>query len=110
MRPTRRVLARPAPGESMAGGVIIEASIVARLLGLKLLRLRADVTLVPARVDGIVHPLAAQTPTAAPAPPVTPRSVGPGTLADAVQLLDHASATLERGSRDRNSTGTRRAV
>jgi hypothetical protein len=61
--------------------------VVARLLGMKLLRLDANVTLLPADVG----PISYVEPSAATAPP----DPG-GTLNDAVELLAHASKTIRR--------------
>ena len=69
--------------------MVIEASVVARLLGLKLLRLRAHVTVLPAHVE----PLRV-VPTE-PAPPL-----GDGRLDDAVALLARASRTLDEAKRN----------
>jgi hypothetical protein len=68
---------------------VVEASVVARLLGLKLLRVKAHVTLMPAYLDPITY--------------VTPRATAPradqptgdgGSLNDAVSLLAQASRTM----------------
>lgn len=86
----------------MSDGVIIEASIIARVLGLKLLRLNADVTLVPARLEptvtvehrGLRHATSMARPLEQPT--VRPE---PGTLSDAVILLQRASRTLRDAKR-----------
>lgn len=98
-------MTRLMPGSSTSDGVIIEASIVARLLGLKLLRLHADVTLIPARLEptatveqrGLPHATSMARPLAQP----TVREVRPeaGTLSDAVMLLQRASRTLRDAKR-----------
>jgi hypothetical protein len=40
------------PAERLSEGSIVRASVLARLLGIRLLRLEADILLVPARVEG----------------------------------------------------------
>lgn len=72
---------------------MVEASVVGRLLGLKLLRVKAHVTLLPAYRDPITY--------------VTPRatvqravqSTGSGGLSDAVNLLAQASRTMREAKR-----------
>lgn len=44
----------------MSGGVVVRASILARLLGLKLLRLDADIVLIPATLASPSLPSSAQ--------------------------------------------------
>ena len=78
----------PSPARRLSGGLVVDASILARLLGMRLLRLEAHVTFVPADfsapADGY-PPQALDQPTAA--------SLD-GDLGDAVDLLAHASRTL----------------
>ena len=82
---TSGFVARPDAGKSLSDGVVVEASVVARLLGLKLLRLEANVTLLPADVEPITY--------VEPAAVEVPPDHG-GTLGDAVDLLAHASKTM----------------
>jgi hypothetical protein len=58
--------------------VLVRASVRARLLGLPLLKLNADVALIPAEVARPTAVVAAD-----------------GTLTDAAELLAHASRTLD---------------
>ncbi len=91
-------------------GVVIEASILARLLGMKLLRLTAHVTLQPADFERLryVEPEVVEGSTqighAAPFQMLTapqPANPGqPGTLSDAASLLAHASRTIHGTSQD----------
>ena len=70
--------------------VIIRASVLGRLLGIRLLRLEADITLVPADLGS--------SSTVGPSPRVVTSSAttdGTGGLTDAVALLAHASRTLD---------------
>jgi hypothetical protein len=70
--------------------VVIRASVLGRLLGIRLLRLEADITLVPADLGS--------SPTIGPSPRVVTGSATPdgtGGLTDAVELLAHASRTLD---------------
>ena len=69
--------------------MIIRASVLGRLLGIRLLRLEADITLVPADLGSS---------TVGPSPRVVTSSAttdGTGGLTDAVELLAHASRTLD---------------
>jgi hypothetical protein len=70
--------------------VVIRASVLGRLLGIRLLRLEADISLVPAA-------LASPSPVG-PSPRVLTRSPttdGTGALTDAAALLAQASRTLD---------------
>ncbi len=78
---------------SLSDGVILEATIVARLLGVKLLRVNAHVMLMPADVESVAH---LDTRTALPQPRQRPDG---GTLSDAVMLLAHASETIRDAHR-----------
>ena len=72
--------------------VVIRASVLGRLLGIRLLRLEADITLVPADLgSSTVGP----RPRVVTSPPTTD---GTGDLTDAVALLAHASRTLDETS------------
>jgi len=72
---------------------VVEASVVGRLLGLKLLRVKAHVTLMPADLDPITY--------------VTPRATAQRanqptageSLSDAVNLLAQASRTMREAMR-----------
>jgi hypothetical protein len=67
------------PAERLSQGAVIRASVLARLLGIRLLRLEADIAVVPA----------------------VPWPSGPGTAAGAptTAALDTAAALLRRASR-----------
>ena len=65
---------------TLSDGVVVEATIVARLLGIKLLVANARVTLTPAGPAPIAY--------------VVDRPVGPSGLSEAVDVLAHASRTL----------------
>lgn len=82
-----RGVAVASPNSTLANGVVVEANVLARLLGMRLLRLEAHLVLTPAEV----------IPVNDPAPPASSYSgpVQDGTLADAIQLLSQASATLD---------------
>jgi hypothetical protein len=73
--------------------VMIRASVLARLLGIRLLRLEADISLVPADL--------APSSTVGPFPGVVTGSAamdGSRDLTDAQELLGHASRTLDETS------------
>jgi hypothetical protein len=75
----------------LSEGSVIRATVLARLLGIRLLRLEADIALVPAGMVAL--------------PPVGPpdrlgtthaHEAGAGRLSDAVELLAQASRTLSQ--------------
>jgi hypothetical protein len=78
---------------SLSNGVVVDASVVARLLGLKLLRVKAHVTLTPAGLEPItyVNARAAQSQPS--------QHQGSSCLRDAVNLLAHASRTMNDAKR-----------
>lgn len=82
------VTTRRGANRSLSDGVVVEASVVARLLGLKLLTVKAHVTLTPAGLEPITYVNA----RAAQSQPSQPH--GSGRLRDAVNLLSHASRTM----------------
>ena len=70
--------------------VVIRASVLGRLLGIRLLRLEADITLVPADLGS--------SSTVGPSTHIITNSAttdGTRGLTDAVELLAHASRTLD---------------
>ena len=73
-------------------GVLVEASILARLLGIKLLTLDATVLVVPADLD-------APSPAPLPAPPPRRPPAGTG-LAHAVRSLIEGAELLAEARRD----------
>jgi len=79
---------RAAPGGRLSNGLVVDASILARLLGLRLLKLDAHITFVP--VNLAIHLPRSSAAVLAP----------PGGLDDAVDLLAHATRTLDQVSRD----------
>jgi hypothetical protein len=71
--------------------VVIRASVLGRLLGIRLLRLEADITLFPADLD--------LSSTVGPSPRVVTASAttdGSRGLTDAVELLAHASRLVSK--------------
>src|SRR4026208_2140959 len=82
-------------GKHGVSAVIIRASVLGRLLGIRLLRLEADISLVPA------GPAPAPPPGPFPSPRVVTSSAttdGSRDLTDARDLLAHASRTLDETS------------
>ena len=69
------------PGARLGEGAVVRASVLARLLGIRLLRLEADIALLPASFQ--------------PADRHGPTPVPTGDLSQAAQLLAHASRTLD---------------
>jgi hypothetical protein len=102
-----RIRAGAPPREVGAGrpsdGILIEASILARVLGLRLLTLDATITLAPAEVrtrsavarDRTGHPI---TPRRA-SPAAPPRAAG-GRLAQAVRTIGEGEQLLEQARRN----------
>lgn len=93
----------PDPGRRRSDTALVEASVTARLLGMRILTLDATVALVPAEVRVATPPVpdrAAHVPAGSPgdargrAVPVGPR------LADAVRNLDEGARLLAEVQRD----------
>jgi hypothetical protein len=94
------------PAASLSHGTAVEASILARLLGIPLLRLDAHIDMVPIDGDPVVGRV--QRYSTAPMIELSALSVSSGTsaassgtLADAAQLLEHASRALGDVRRER---------
>ena len=89
---------------------MVEADVSARLLGLTVLRLRADVLLVPAQVQA--HPVVAGA--VIPSRPAgvrqAPRDRADGTvaLAEAIRLLTESGRTLDQLGHNAPGSSTRR--
>jgi hypothetical protein len=73
-----------APRRTLSDGVVLDATIVAHLLGIKLLVANARVTLTPANTPPVVY--------------VVDRPVESHGLSEAVDVLAHASRTLDRAN------------
>jgi hypothetical protein len=86
------VAARRNRHKNLSDGVVVEASVIARLLGIKLLRLNAYITLTPADLEPITYLDAA-------APRKHPDHPTEGGLTEAVKLLAHASQTMHDAKR-----------
>ena len=82
------VIARRNAHQSLSRGVVVEASVVERLISLKLLRVKAHVTLIP------TYPTRYLCHTRATAPRADQPTGGGGSLNDAVSLLAQASRTM----------------
>jgi hypothetical protein len=101
--PTRALFGRE---PSLSRGAVVDASILARLLGIPLLRLDAHIDMVPVDSDPIVGAVErySTVPMTEPAAlPMAPGTVAgsTATLADATDLLRHASRTLGEVRRER---------
>ena len=87
----------------LSDGVLVDASLHARLLGLRLLTVDATIVLVPADVAGTsrtAHP-APQGPAPRPLGPAPSRSVAAGPrLAQAVRTINEAAELLAETRRD----------
>jgi hypothetical protein len=87
---SRRSSATSQRGEHGVSPVVIRASVLGRLLGIRLLRLEADISLVPADLGAFS--------TVGPSAHVVTSSAttdGTGGLTDAVALLAQATRTLD---------------
>jgi hypothetical protein len=82
----RTLIAVPDGRRPLSEGLVVEASIVARLLRVRLLAVDASLIVVPAQVKGRPRAHAALA-------PVTPRAIGGG-LATAERFLDEGAASL----------------
>jgi hypothetical protein len=87
---------RVGPDERLSGGLFVRASILARLLGIRLLRLEADVLLVPARVQEAAD--IELTGRARSSQPAGFETVDPVRMNDTRGLLD-AQRLLQRAAR-----------
>jgi hypothetical protein len=97
---TRGVLTvAPDRRRRLSQGVLVEASILARLLGIRLLTLEATAVLTPADVTTASprQPRTAERPSGAAAPTRAP-AAGRG-LADAVRNLEEGARLLEQARR-----------
>jgi hypothetical protein len=104
LRPLPRTLARFGREPSLSHGAVVEASILARLLGIRLLRLDAHIDMAPVDSDSIAVERYSTVPmTELTALPMAPSAVAgsTATLADAAELLQHASRTLGEVRRER---------
>jgi hypothetical protein len=81
---------------------VVEASILARLLRIKLLRLDATVLVIPADATGPWISPRAPREQAPALPPVGPPASGRGRLLDAVRCLDEGAELLARARRNRS--------
>jgi hypothetical protein len=101
--PPITLTAIPNRGKRLSDGVLVEASVVGRVLGLRILTVRASVVLAPAEVTGASS--AHRDPgvrAAAPVSPVGPtllRAPGHG-LAEAVRRIDEGAQLLAEARRD----------
>ncbi len=91
---------------NLSHGVVVDASILARLLGIPLLRLDAHIDMVPADSDpiaGAVERYTTVSMTESTALPIAGGMVAgsTATLADAAELLRYASRTLGEVRRER---------
>lgn len=82
-----------------ADGWVVRASVLARLFGIRLLRLDADLVLVPAGDIGLPdgHGGPYRTVPVTVASPYRAVTATTGSLEDAARLVAHATRTLDRG-------------
>lgn len=89
-----RVRAVPVGDRTLAGGVVVvDGAIVARLLGVRLLKLDLSLAVAPAQVTTSARPAAAPPPP----PPIEvngSRRRPRGQLAEAVRLIDEGTTSL----------------
>jgi hypothetical protein len=94
---TTDLIANPDGGRRLADGLVVEASVVARLFRIRLLAIDASVVITPAQVKAR-RPLALQSlPRAV---PTRSHTIGPG-LAAAVRIIDEGKACLAASRRPR---------
>jgi hypothetical protein len=92
--------ALPDPRRRPSDGVLIKASILARLLGIRLLKLDATVVVVPAQVAAPSSAPQDRRPVASRgAAPARPVAIGGG-LAAAVRSIDEGAEILAEARRD----------
>lgn len=92
-------MATPDSDGTLSEGVVVEADVSASLLGLRLLRVRADVVLVPARVEGrsaLEGQVVTSRPQASNGAHRVTRGDRTGVLAEATRLVTESGRTLDR--------------
>lgn len=87
-----RLRADPDRGQRLSEGLLVEASIVARVLRIRLLVVNASVIVGPAQVEGRTRP------TTYAGGDARPRAIGAG-LAGAERCLSEGAASLARSRR-----------
>ena len=90
--PTAAVTAIPDATKQLSDGLIIDASVVARLLGLRLVTLDASLTVAPAQIKAPVADYASVRGIST-HPTRSPGRIG-GRLASAEQSIDEGASTL----------------
>src|SRR5215207_2489406 len=98
-RATANLIAAPDGGRQLSEGLVVEASVVARLFGMRLLAIDASVVVSPAHVKG-------RSPAATPR--LRSRTIG-AALAAAERSIDEGEASLAaaRRARPRQGGGSR---
>jgi hypothetical protein len=91
-----------ARGTHLSEGLVVEASILARLLRIKLLTLDATVLIVPVGATSPSISPRAQQEQAPALPAAVPPAAGRGRLLDAVRCLDEGAELLARARRNRS--------
>lgn len=100
--PGAELVVVPDADRRLGDGVVVRATVLARVLGFKLLRLEADVVLAPAelRATALPHPAVGgvdgDRPDVVRGPPLERRRPPHGRLADATRMLGEADASLAR--------------
>jgi pyridoxal biosynthesis lyase PdxS len=95
MRTPAALTAIPDRRRRPSDGLVVEAKIVARLLGLRLLTLEATVVVVPAEVTAPAHTIDGTPRAPARSDGVPPERAGAaGSLAEAVRRIDEGAAIL----------------
>lgn len=92
--------ATPEPGGRLAEGVGVQANVLARLLGMPLLRLRADVVLLPVRLTDespavVASPAVARAPEPRPARAAPRPASGRTSLDEARRLVSQSERELK---------------
>ena len=93
--PSTRLIAVPDGGRQLSEGLLVEASVVARLLRIRLLAIDARLVVAPAQVEGRRRAAArvADGMLAPATPPTRTRAIGVG-LSTAEQFLSEGAASL----------------
>ncbi len=106
LRPLPATRARFRREPSLSRGAVVDASILARLLGIPLLRLDAHIDMVPVDSDAILGAAEPYSTVPMTEPAALPMAAGSvagstATLADAAEVLRHASRILGEVRRER---------
>jgi hypothetical protein len=92
---SRSPLGGPSATRRLSDGVVVEASVVGRVFGIRLLRLNADIVIAPAQLPATSVEPWAPVAVRAPAPPPARQGRHGQALADAMRLIQESADGLD---------------